>query len=167
VGAVVAATPQLREAAGKAANAVNRWAKAGWSAATHAVQASVSAATHAVQASASAVASVPGRAAEAGRDLMNEVRNHPGTQYILHQAGWGPKETHAAVSEANGVTQGENQTLPSTPDLTKALGQDGAQPAAGTKVETQNAETAAAATGQGEAAKTTQQKAEKKPEQGR
>jgi len=95
VGAVVAATPQLREAVGKAANAVNRSARNGWAAAT----------------------SLPGRAAQGAKNLMDQVRNSPQMQYVMAKAGMGPRETQKAVTEVQSITAGKNPTLPSTGEL--------------------------------------------------
>jgi len=95
VGAVVAATPQLREAVGKAANAGNRWAKNAWAATT----------------------SLPGRAAQGAKNLMDQVRNSPQVQYVMAKAGMGPRETQKAVTEVQAITAGENPTLPSTGEL--------------------------------------------------
>ena len=94
---------------------------------------------------------------EGAKKLADRVRSNPTFQRGMQAVGLNPSERHQAVAKANSITQGENQTLPKTVDLTKALGQDGSSPAPGTKVEQKSTEATAAGTSQGEAAKGTQQ----------
>lgn len=111
-GAVVAATPQLREAVGKAAAATSRFAGA-------------------------AVSEVTERAHNAylgAKVAFDKVRANPRIQGALKAVGLGSKETHTAVTEANAVTSAQTQ-LPKTAEVKAGLvpGQDPSQVRAGSK----------------------------------
>jgi len=97
-GAVVAATPQLRQAVANGVRAASRWAR-----------------------------EAPSKVTEGLKNAYNKViRSNPKTQENLQSAGVDSKGALTAVSEANAITGGQSQ-LPPTPDLQKALGQDGSQ----------------------------------------
>ncbi|MFI7063905.1 hypothetical protein ACIBL3_23165 [Kribbella sp. NPDC050124] len=146
-GAVVAATPQLRQAVGQAANAASRWGRG------------------AVQATTDAVRNAPSRLAQLGRNAMegakkfyDHARTDPRVDYALSRMGVQPRQVNEAATEAaNGVTSPET-TLPKAAEVQagleqKALGQDGSQASASRAVvAAEAAKTTGASTEQGEAA---------------
>lgn len=143
-GAVVAATPQLRQGVAQAANAASRWGRAAYQATTDAVR------------------NAPSRLAQLGRNAMegakkfyDHARTDPRVDYALTRLGIPPRQVHEAATEAaNGVTAPES-TLPKAAEVQtgleqKALGQDGSQASASRAVVA--AEATGASAEQGEAA---------------
>ncbi|GAA1580409.1 hypothetical protein GCM10009804_41230 [Kribbella hippodromi] len=109
VGAVVAATPQLRQAVGRAANAASRWGKA----------------------AASAVANAPGAVADRVSKLYNAIRRNPDTQQAAETVN--PREMAVVANEI--TAPAEPKALPAPAEM-KAIMPPGSDPAmrpAGTK----------------------------------
>jgi hypothetical protein len=121
-GAIVAATPQLRQAVGQAANAANRWARSGFDAVRH-----------------------PGQTM---RQIGNAIRSNETVQRAMAAVGLDSQQTHAGVNEITGA----ESRLPKPGEMVASgLANDPAMKPAGTKVE-QGQTAESAGTGQGEAA---------------